>query len=105
MAGRPNGKRPKAALGSPTGRVTNTLPIAVCHNWADAALHPVPRETNPLRRSWGLGDAFVVGYSGNLGRAHDLGTVVGAMTAMAGDGRVRLGRGGRGQEADRLESD
>src|SRR5690606_33607100 len=34
-------------------------------------IHPVAPETNPLRAAWGLDDAFVVGYSGNLGRAHE----------------------------------
>ena len=42
----------------------------VIHNWADADLHPVERETHR---------AFVVGYSGNLGRAHEFETILGAM--------------------------
>lgn len=42
----------------------------VIHNFADADLAPQPRTS---------GDAFVVGYSGNLGRAHDFDTIVGAM--------------------------
>jgi colanic acid biosynthesis glycosyl transferase WcaI len=44
--------------------------IRIIHNWSDAALHPVPAEDNPLRTAWGLDGAFVVAYSGNLGRAH-----------------------------------
>jgi colanic acid biosynthesis glycosyl transferase WcaI len=48
-------------------RVPNSV---VIHNWADAALAPLPRRT---------GDAFVVGYSGNLGRAHDFDTILAAM--------------------------
>jgi glycosyltransferase involved in cell wall biosynthesis len=60
------------------------LPRAVVrHNWADAALHPVSRESNPLRRQWQLDDAFVVAYSGNLGRAHDAATIAAAMTDLA----------------------
>ena len=44
----------------------------VIPNWADgAALRPMPPESSALRREWGLGGKFVVGYSGNLGRAHD----------------------------------
>lgn len=42
----------------------------VIHNFADAGLAPQPRPA---------GDAFVVGYSGNLGRAHDFETIIGAM--------------------------
>ena len=46
--------------------------ISIIPNWADGeAIKPIAREDNPLREEWGLGDKFVVGYSGNLGRAHD----------------------------------
>ena len=52
-------------------------------NWADGAfIHPVERADNPLRRDWGLGEDFVVGYSGNLGRAHEADTLVAAITAV-----------------------
>ncbi|MFI5458405.1 MAG: glycosyltransferase family 4 protein [Isosphaerales bacterium] len=33
-------------------------------------IYPTPRAANPLRKSLGLGDAFVAMYSGNLGLAH-----------------------------------
>jgi colanic acid biosynthesis glycosyl transferase WcaI len=44
------------------------------HNFADADLAPQPRVP-----AAGGGDAFVVGYSGNLGRAHEFETIMGAM--------------------------
>ena len=47
-------------------RVPNAV---VIHNWADAALTPV-NATPPH---------FTLGYSGNLGRAHDFDTILGAM--------------------------
>ena len=50
----------------------------VRHNWADGALQPLAHDANPLRRDWNLGNAFVVGYSGNLGRAHEFDTILGA---------------------------
>lgn len=75
----------------------------VRHNWADAALQPVARETNPLRGDWQLGGAFVVGYSGNLGRAHELETVIGAMQALAGDDRVRFVIIGGGAGIERMQ--
>ncbi len=57
--------------------------IRVIHNWADgAAIRPLDPETNPLRRAWGLEHAFVVGYSGNLGRAHEVATVLDAAAAL-----------------------
>ncbi|MFZ0436051.1 MAG: glycosyltransferase family 4 protein [Chthoniobacterales bacterium] len=37
---------------------------------------PVPRENNEFRKRHGLEGAFVIEYSGNLGRAHDFGTVL-----------------------------
>lgn len=42
----------------------------IIHNFADADLAPQPRPS---------GHAFVVGYSGNLGRAHEFETIMGAM--------------------------
>jgi len=57
--------------------------IATIPNWADgAALRPVDREANPLRREWGLEGRFVVGYSGNMGRVHEFDTIVGAAEAL-----------------------
>lgn len=58
--------------------------IDVIHNWS-----PVEPEApsariaaNPLREEWGLGQKFVVGYSGNFGRAHDFATVLDAAAAL-----------------------
>lgn len=64
------------ALGLPPER------IRVIPNWADGAvLTSVPHTTNPAREAaWAHGNAFVVGYSGNLGRAHDYQTMLDAMT-------------------------
>lgn len=44
--------------------------VRVIANWSDAAIEPVPAAVNPLRRQWGLTGRRVIGYSGNLGRAH-----------------------------------
>jgi colanic acid biosynthesis glycosyl transferase WcaI len=57
--------------------------IRVIENWADGELIvPMAPAENELRGLWGLGDRFVVGYAGNLGRAHDLHTVVEAMSLL-----------------------
>jgi glycosyltransferase involved in cell wall biosynthesis len=54
--------------------------IRVIPNWADGGLvQPVAPGDNELRRDWGLADTFVVGYSGNLGRAHDAETILAAI--------------------------
>jgi len=53
--------------------------IAVIPNWGDdEVIAPSPRGGNPLRAAWGLEDKFVVGYSGNLGRAHEYDTLLDA---------------------------
>jgi colanic acid biosynthesis glycosyl transferase WcaI len=52
--------------------------IHVIANWADETIQPVSPRDNPLRREWGLEGKFVVGYSGNLGRAHEYETLLSA---------------------------
>ncbi|MCF6354600.1 MAG: glycosyltransferase family 4 protein [Candidatus Polarisedimenticolaceae bacterium] len=57
--------------------------IRVVHNWADGeAITPLPQAQNPLRREWGLEGKFVVGYSGNLGRAHEFTTLLDAAESL-----------------------
>lgn len=58
--------------------------VRLVPNWADgAAIRPIPHADNPFRHALGVGEAFVVGYSGNLGRVHDVATVVDAMAILA----------------------
>jgi glycosyltransferase involved in cell wall biosynthesis len=53
--------------------------IRVIENWADGALIvPVPAAENALRAEWGMAGKVVVGYSGNMGRAHEFGTILDA---------------------------
>ncbi len=47
--------------------------ISVIPNWADVQqIRPLPRGSNPLLQQLGLEDKFVLQYSGNMGRTHDL---------------------------------
>ncbi|MEY4938672.1 MAG: hypothetical protein RIQ93_407 [Verrucomicrobiota bacterium] len=47
--------------------------LHIVPNWAPQGLHAgAAEEVAALRTHWGLGDRFIVGYSGNLGRVHDL---------------------------------
>lgn len=51
--------------------------VDVIPNWSDGeAIRPVSHAANGVRREWGLEGRFVVGYSGNLGRAHEFGTIL-----------------------------
>ena len=59
------------AEGIPSERLT------VIHNWVDGErIRPFAASANPLRREWGLSGKFVVGYSGNLGRVHDVEAII-----------------------------
>ena len=53
--------------------------LRVVPNWSPTAdIAPLARAANPLGAQWHMADRFVVGYSGNLGRAHELGIVLAA---------------------------
>ena len=80
-----------------TLRVKNER-IQVIHNWVDdRALSPIPAHENPLRQAWGLKDKFVVGYSGNLGRVHDINTILQASVELVDSEIVFLCIGGGAQ--------
>lgn len=44
--------------------------VQVIRNWCDTAIAPISIGANALRQNWRLKDHVVLGYSGNLGRAH-----------------------------------
>ncbi|MHA6686493.1 glycosyltransferase family 4 protein [Mesorhizobium sp. A556] len=84
-AGQPEGKRGPA--------------IAITHHWSNGdEIHPVTRNRNDLRRQWGLGDAFVVGYSGNFGRAHEFTTLLDAAEMLREEQGIRFLLIGDGQQ-------
>jgi glycosyltransferase involved in cell wall biosynthesis len=68
--------------------------VRVIPNWADdGELRPLAPEQNALREAWGFtADTLVIGYSGNLGRAHDADTMLEAAQLLAGEqsGRIRF---------------
>jgi colanic acid biosynthesis glycosyl transferase WcaI len=57
--------------------------IRVISNWADGTLIvPIAPAQNDTRKKWGLNDRFVVGYAGNLGRSHDVDTIIEAIALL-----------------------
>lgn len=59
--------------------------IRTIPNWADgASLYPVGHDQNEIRKAWGGCGKFIVGYSGNLGRAHDYRTLIDAIAHLEG---------------------
>ncbi len=83
--------------------------ISVIPNMTDdEAIRPIVSTDNPLRQEWGFASSdLVVGYSGNLGRAHEVDTVLGAAEALQAEGRgdIRFLVIGGGFLRDRLENE
>ena len=60
--------------------------ISVIHNWANADwIKPIAKEQNWFARQHGTNHKFTVLYSGNLGRCHDLDTMLGAIQLLQDD--------------------
>lgn len=66
--------------------------VRVIQNWTnEVALTPLPVTNNPLRAEWGLDEeSVVICYSGNLGRAHDIDTMLDAGRRLVVSGEKHL---------------
>jgi colanic acid biosynthesis glycosyl transferase WcaI len=63
--------------------------LCVIENWADStSIRPKDARCSALRTQWGLAGQFVVGYSGNLGRAHEHAPLLAAASALKDDASV-----------------
>jgi colanic acid biosynthesis glycosyl transferase WcaI len=71
------------ALGIPPGQ------IAIVENWAEFS-QEAPKEASrsDLRAKTGVANKFVIGYSGNLGRAHEFQTLLGAAEILKNDSDI-----------------
>jgi len=77
--------------------------VRVIHNWSDdAAIADGARADNPLRKAWALEGKFVVGYSGNLGRAHECETLLMAAEALRDEPGIHFLFIGGGREWEGL---
>ena len=76
--------------------------VRIIPNWADATtLVPRPSSDSLTRRRLGL-TGLVVGYSGNLGRAHEFDTLLGAARLLRADGNITFLITGSGAKAAAL---
>jgi glycosyltransferase involved in cell wall biosynthesis len=51
--------------------------ITIIHNWADPKkIVPIPKQYNWFAKEFNLVDTFTVMYSGNMGRCHDMDTIL-----------------------------
>lgn len=79
------------------------LGSAVVEHWSNGdEIRPVERGDNTLRREWGIGDEFVVGYSGNFGRAHEFDTLLDAAGRLAEAKDIRFLMIGDGKQHDHV---
>jgi glycosyltransferase involved in cell wall biosynthesis len=85
------------ALGAPAER------IHVIPNWCNDE-DIVAAADNPLRQEWNLTDKFVLGYSGNLGRAHEFETVLTVAERLRDEPRVAFLMIGGGKRFDELSA-
>jgi glycosyltransferase involved in cell wall biosynthesis len=57
--------------------------VSVIHSWADPDwIRPMPKSDNWFARKYQLAHRFTVLYSGNLGRCHEIETMLGAIEAL-----------------------
>jgi glycosyltransferase involved in cell wall biosynthesis len=77
--------------------------IRIIPNWCeDETVQPTPDKGAALRRAWGLEGRFVVGYSGNLGRAHEFETVLGAARLLSSEAGIAFLVVGSGPKIEEL---
>jgi len=80
--------------------------LCVIENWADDhAIQPKPAAASALRARLGLIDRFVVCYSGNLGRAHEFETLLGAADLLKDEPAFIFLIIGSGAKMDALKRD
>lgn len=72
--------------------------------WSDQEeVKPVPRDENPYRLEWGIGDRTLVMYSGNFGIGHDVETFLHAARELGDDDRIRFAFVGGGKKKEQVE--
>jgi colanic acid biosynthesis glycosyl transferase WcaI len=71
-------------------RVDHPTSLRRIELWSDPdEIRMEPSSGNPLRPEWGLGDRWIVMYSGNLGKAHDTRAILEAMESLREDDAIR----------------
>jgi len=87
-------------------RLSHPGSVHVIPNWSDGrAIVPLARAANPLAREWALDDKFVVGYSGNMGRTHELVSLLDAAERLRDDPSIRFLFIGGGKQRDSIEQE
>lgn len=104
--------RKSAMIACPTATMASYLTehgmerdrVFVMHHWSDGEeIYPISPADNRLRTRWGLQDKFVVGYSGNFGRAHDFSTLLEAAVLLSNHEDIQFLLIGGGQQRAHVE--
>lgn len=68
-------------------RAVDPSQVVVIHNWEDeSVIEPIPKSENSFAREYGTVEPFTIVYSGNVGRFHELETVIDAVDRVDGQG-------------------
>lgn len=79
--------------------------IRVIRNWSPSDdIVPIQPQNNPLVSAWGLSNQFVVGYSGNFGRAHPDRSIRALIAHFGDSSTVRFLFTGGGHGFERLKA-
>lgn len=76
--------------------------IAVIPNWAPEEAATPPADAAALRAVWGLNGEFVVAYAGNLGRVHDVDSILATAELLRDQRRIAFAFVGGGAQRDHV---
>jgi glycosyltransferase involved in cell wall biosynthesis len=83
----------------------DTARVRIVPNWADtSSVVPQLAAESATRQRVGLAGRFVIGYSGNLGRAHEFETLIGAARQLRSDPRFAFLITGGGAKAESVRN-
>lgn len=80
--------------------------ISVIHSWGDPEMiKPMSKEDNWFARKYNLVEKFVVLYSGNMGRCHDIDTILETAKQLQNNQEIQFVCIGGGQKREKLIED
>lgn len=82
----------------------NNEKIIKIENWSDRHdIYSIDKKDNHFCMEWGLDEKFVVGYSGNMGRAHDVSTILSVIEKLKSESNILFVFVGGGVGLDKIK--
>ena len=79
--------------------------LVLIANWADGkSIVPIARDTHPVFDEFDIRDRFVVQYSGNIGRFHEIDTILEAASELASESRFTFLFYGEGKQVGQVRA-